>query len=167
MSNEVNSLYKFGNFRFDGRRQKLWQNDELILLSPKATELLALLLKQNGEFISKEEIFEAVWADTFVEDGVLTQNIYTLRKALGNDESGLPLIENKTRLGYRIVAPVQKIEHLNGNGSANGSGAKILFTTPTEKTGAEISETDSPEISPGKPLKSRRKLQKATRTEKI
>ena len=68
--------------------------------------MLALLLKQQGEFVEKEEIFETVWAGTFVEDGVLTQNIYTLRKALGNDADGKPLIENRTRLGYRLTIPV-------------------------------------------------------------
>lgn len=109
MSNEINSLYKFADCKFDGKRGKLWRNDELILLSPKETELLNLLLERNGEFVSKEEIFEKVWADTFVEDGVLTQNIYKIRKALGNDENGNPLIENKTRLGYRITAPIVKI----------------------------------------------------------
>lgn len=106
MSNEINSLYRFAGFRFDGKKNKLWQNDELISISPKALELLGLLLERNGEFVSKEEIFERVWTDTFVEDGVLTQNIYTLRKALGNDSDGLPLIENKTRLGYRVTVPI-------------------------------------------------------------
>ena len=106
MDNKINNLYEFGEFKFDGKKGKLWQNNELILLSPKATELLALLLEKKGEFVDKKEIFETVWKDTFVEDGVLTQNIYTLRKALGNDGDGLPIIENKTRLGYRITVPV-------------------------------------------------------------
>ncbi|MEP6900357.1 MAG: winged helix-turn-helix domain-containing protein [Actinomycetota bacterium] len=106
MANEVNNLYEFDGFRFEGGTHRLWQNNELILLSPKASELLCLLLKRNGEFVSKEEIFETVWAATFVEDGVLTQNIYTLRKVLGKDEDGEPLIENRTRLGYRITVPV-------------------------------------------------------------
>jgi len=115
MTNEFNNLYEFAEFRFDGRKGKLWQNDALILLSPKASELLALLLERNGEFVSKEEIFEKVWTDTFVEDGVLTQNIYTLRKVLGKDADGQQIIENKTRLGYRITIPINKIEQTNGN----------------------------------------------------
>jgi DNA-binding winged helix-turn-helix (wHTH) protein len=94
MGNEINNLYRFAEFRFDGKKGKLWKNDELILLSPKAADLLTLLLEKNGEYVSKEEIFEKVWAGTFVEDGVLTQNIYTLRKALGNDKDGKPFIEN-------------------------------------------------------------------------
>jgi DNA-binding winged helix-turn-helix (wHTH) protein/Tol biopolymer transport system component len=114
MSNEINSLYEFGEFKFDPQKGKLWQNGELILLSPKATELLALLLEKKGEFVEKQEIFETVWKDTFVEDGVLTQNIYTLRKALGNDSDGLPIIENKTRLGYRITVPINLLENSNG-----------------------------------------------------
>ncbi len=118
MMNEFNNLYEFAEFRFDGKRGKLWQNSELVLLSPKASELLALLLERNGEFVSKEEIFEKVWADTFVEDGVLTQNIYTLRKVLGKDADKNPIIENKTRLGYRITVAIEKKENSNGNVSA-------------------------------------------------
>ncbi len=106
MANDFNNLYEFADCRFDGAKGKLWRNNKLILLSPKASELLNLLLERNGEYVSKEEIFEKVWADTFVEDGVLTQNIYTLRKALGKDADGQTLIENKTRLGYRITVPV-------------------------------------------------------------
>lgn len=106
MSNEFNSLYEFEGFRFDGEKGKLWRDNEQILLSPKATELLDLLLEKQGKFVSKEEIFETVWKDTFVEDGVLTQNIYTLRKVLGKDADGQQIIENKTRLGYRITVAI-------------------------------------------------------------
>jgi Tol biopolymer transport system component/DNA-binding winged helix-turn-helix (wHTH) protein len=115
MSKEVNNLYEFGSFRFDGATHQLRQNNELFLLSPKASELLKLLLERGGEFVSKEEIFETVWAGTFVEDGVLTQNIYTLRKVLGKDENGQPLIENRTRLGYRVTVPVKvSVKETNG-----------------------------------------------------
>lgn len=110
MANEFNNLYEFAGFRFDRFRNLLSRNGDLTSLSPKASELLALLLDRNGEFISKEEIFENVWKDTFVEDGVLTQNVYVLRKALGKDLNGLPLIENKPRFGYRVTVPVSVIE---------------------------------------------------------
>lgn len=110
MAKEINKLYAFAGFRFDGKRGRLWRDKELILLSPKETELLALLLERNGEFVSKEEIFEKVWADTFVEDGVLTQNIYLLRKALSTNDHGQNLIENKTRLGYRLTVPIEIVD---------------------------------------------------------
>jgi Tol biopolymer transport system component/DNA-binding winged helix-turn-helix (wHTH) protein len=130
MSNEINSLYRFAEFKFDGKKGKLWKNDELILLSPKATELLALLLERNGKFVEKEEIFEKVWAGTFVEDGVLTQNIYTLRKILGNEA-----IENKTRLGYRITTEIEKIEQPNGN------QLEITNAPPTEIPPIQLEKT--------------------------
>lgn len=147
MDNKINNLYEFGEFKFDGKKGKLWQKNNLILLSPKATELLALLLEKKGEFVDKQEIFETVWKDTFVEDGVLTQNIYTLRKALGNNADGLPIIENKTRLGYRITATINsdaEIERRVGD-------AELVRNRDAELKTAEFSEqnqstTNNPQI---------------------
>lgn len=128
MSNECNNLYEFAGCRFDGVKGKLWKNGELILLSPKSSELLNLLLERNGEFVTKEEIFEKVWKDTFVEDGVLTQNIYTLRKALGKNGDGEPLIENKTRLGYRITVPVFLQESNKARSEESEKAGKFTFS---------------------------------------
>lgn len=130
MNNEIGSLYEFGEFKFNSKRGKLRRNDELILLSPKASELLKLLLERNGEYISKEEIFAELWTDTFVEDGVLTQNIYTLRKALGNNEDGSPIIENKTRLGYRITVPIAVQEKEKGR-KREGELLEDSFVAPS------------------------------------
>ncbi len=111
MSIETKNLYEFGSFRFDAEKRTLWREDEVVSLPPKALELLKLLIEKKGEIASKQEIFEKVWADTFVEEGVLTQNIYTLRQALGTDENGKQLIENLARRGYRltVVVTVHKI----------------------------------------------------------
>ena len=106
MSNEFNNIYEFGRFRFDARTGILRRDDERVSLSPKATELLKLLLERGGELVTKQEIFDAVWAETFVEDGVLTQNIYTLRQTLGLNSDGKQIIENVPRRGYRFNAPV-------------------------------------------------------------
>ncbi|MCY7375341.1 MAG: winged helix-turn-helix domain-containing protein, partial [Pyrinomonadaceae bacterium] len=115
----------------------------------KASELLKLLLEYKGEFVSKREIFDSVWAETFVEDGVLTQNIYTLRKILGSGEDGLPLIENKTRHGYRITVPIQTIETSNDN---NADGGEIAFVAKTENNAEAL-----PESLPRKPAANRKK----------
>lgn len=136
MGNELNSLYEFGSFRFNTETNTLWRNGELILLSPKALELLRLLVERRGEIVSKQEIFDTVWANTFVEEGVLTQNIYTLRRALGTDAgSGRPLIENVARRGYHLTVPVRLISELNNAPIAasgiNSGGAEILLATQT------------------------------------
>ncbi|MEQ1604907.1 MAG: winged helix-turn-helix domain-containing protein [Pyrinomonadaceae bacterium] len=110
MSSEINKLYEFGEFRFDGQNGKFSRNGTRIPLSPKVTELLALLLSTNDRYLEKDEIFETVWKDTFVEEGVLTQNVYVLRKILGKNADGESLIENKPRLGYRISVPVNVVD---------------------------------------------------------
>ncbi len=161
MGREINNLYEFDKFRFDGATHRLWRDDELITLSPKASELLKLLLEYKGEFVSKREIFDAVWAETFVEDGVLTQNIYTLRKALGSGADGLPLIENKTRLGYRITAPVRILSESIGNSRLSGTNAGKIspaVQTQTEIINKKIIVEDSTELSPAKPSGKRKKL---------
>src|SRR5215216_1935413 len=107
MNSELNNLYEFGSFRLNAGTKTLWRNNELISLSPKAFELLKLLVEEKGDIVSKQEIFEKVWSETFVEEGVLTQNIYTLRQVLGADENGKQLIENIARRGYRLTVPVR------------------------------------------------------------
>ncbi|MBS1794537.1 MAG: PD40 domain-containing protein [Acidobacteria bacterium] len=110
MSSEVNNLYEFGEFRLDIEKCLLWRGDELVALSPKALELLCLLVRRHGDVVSKQEIFDTVWAGTFVEEGVLTQNVYTLRQTLGLNEKGGPFIENIARRGYRFSIPVALLQ---------------------------------------------------------
>ena len=121
MSNEFNSLYEFGQFRFNAKTNTLWRDDEIVALPPKALELLKLLIEKQGEVVSKQEIFDTVWAETFVEEGVLTQNIYTLRQTLGNLENGKQIIENIARRGYRITAPIIKEEGEKGRWEDGGN----------------------------------------------
>jgi Tol biopolymer transport system component/DNA-binding winged helix-turn-helix (wHTH) protein len=149
MSSEVNKLYEFDKFRLDGETRSLWREDELISLSPKALELLFLLVERQGRIVSKQEIFDKIWAETFVEDGVLTQNIYTLRQVLGTDENGSQFIENIARRGYRFAAPVRILNTDKvTSGVINQSDAffvgdapEILFAK-TSGTNLKSSETD-------------------------
>jgi DNA-binding winged helix-turn-helix (wHTH) protein/Tol biopolymer transport system component len=134
MSNEFNDIYEFGRFRFDARTGTLSRAGEQVSLSPKASGLLKLLLEKSGELVTKQEIFAAVWAETFVEEGVLTQNIYTLRQVLGTDSDGKQIIENVPRRGYRLNAPV--LRKTNENGKAVES---------------RESEPEAPTAAPAKP----------------
>lgn len=109
MGNESNNLYEFGSFRFNTKTNTLWRDNEMISLPPKALELLKILVEKQGEVVSKQEILDTVWAETFVEEGVLTQNIYTLRQSLGTTENGKQLIENLARRGYRLTIPVSVV----------------------------------------------------------
>ncbi|MBS1795360.1 MAG: PD40 domain-containing protein [Acidobacteria bacterium] len=146
MSSEFDNLYQFGEFLFDRAGAHLQRGGEIIPLSPKAAELLALLLENCGRFVSKDEIFERVWPATFVEDGVLTQNIYTLRKTLGSGPDGKPLIENKTRLGYRITAAVVAVEKAGSDAETRRRGNAENHDAGKSEP-AEQPETDRPPVA--------------------
>jgi DNA-binding winged helix-turn-helix (wHTH) protein/predicted ATPase len=93
----------FGRFRLDPRRG-LWRGQQEVKLAPKALALLRFLLERAGDVITKDEVFRAVWPDTFVSDGALTSCIRELRKALQDDARQPRYIETLHRRGYRFIA---------------------------------------------------------------
>ncbi len=103
-------LYEFGPYRLDASARVLLRDGAVVPLTPKALEILAVLVKHRGELVTKEELMTAVWPDTFVEEGSLTQNISILRKVLGPDAEGRPYIETMAKRGYRFAAPVREVE---------------------------------------------------------
>jgi len=103
MSRAVNSLRTFGEFALDLDQRILWVRGVPADLPSKAVELLCVLVESGGEVVSKNDLLDRVWADSFVEEGVLTQNVYQLRKAFkaaGIDEE---LIQTVPRRGYRFA----------------------------------------------------------------
>jgi DNA-binding winged helix-turn-helix (wHTH) protein/tetratricopeptide (TPR) repeat protein len=87
----------------------LTRSGENVSLTPKATDILALLLQHAGQLVEKEELMREVWPDSFVEEQNLTQNIFVLRRALGDGSGGAKYIETVPRRGYRFVAQVERI----------------------------------------------------------
>jgi DNA-binding winged helix-turn-helix (wHTH) protein/Flp pilus assembly protein TadD len=100
------SLYTFGPFRLDARQRLLFRHGEVIPLPPKAFDTLLLLMESAGEVLEKEDLLKRIWQDTFVEEGSLAQNIWVLRKALGEDSNGQLYIQTIPKRGYRFVAAV-------------------------------------------------------------
>ncbi len=109
MSQLSNRLYEFGAFRLDAVERVLWRGEELIVLPPKVFDTLWMLVKREGNVVSKSELMEAIWPGTFVEESNLSQNIYTLRRTLGVDEQGRQFIETVPRRGYRFAVPIRLI----------------------------------------------------------
>ncbi len=105
--------YEFGPFHLDLNKRVLSRGDETIALTPKATEILIMLVQNAGQLVEKDELLRKIWPDTFVEESNLTQNIFTLRKALGHNYAGPKYIETVTRRGYRFLAIVKAVETEN------------------------------------------------------
>jgi len=83
MPSVVNDMYEFGEFHMDVQNRILRRGQNLVPLTPKAFEVLQVLVQKNGEVIAKDELMNAAWPDSFVEDSNLTQTVFMLRKALG------------------------------------------------------------------------------------
>src|ERR1700720_1009562 len=103
---ETKVLYEFGKFRCDPREHLLLCEGKPVSISPKSFDILVALIQSNGRLLTKEELMQQVWPDSFVEEANLTVNISALRKVLGETPGGLQYIETIPKRGYRFVAPV-------------------------------------------------------------
>src|SRR5713226_1490291 len=106
----MNSLYRFGQFALDSRKRTVSRADSPVSLTPKAFDVLLFLVQNPNRLVTKEELLQAVWGDTFVEEGNLTQYISHLRKALGDNSEDTRLIVTIARKGYQFTARVTVAE---------------------------------------------------------
>jgi TolB-like protein/DNA-binding winged helix-turn-helix (wHTH) protein len=106
----MSNLYRFGQFVLDPSRRTLSRADSPVSVTPKAFDVLLFLAQNPNRLVTKEELLQAVWGDTFVEEGNLTQYISHLRKALGNNSEDTRLIVTIARKGYQFTADVTVAE---------------------------------------------------------
>jgi DNA-binding winged helix-turn-helix (wHTH) protein/TolB-like protein/Flp pilus assembly protein TadD len=109
MLQQTQHLYEFGPFRLDPSQQLLTEGKQKVPLTPKAFQTLLVLVENSGRVIEKDELLKKVWPDVFVEEATLAQNVFTLRKQLGDDRETALYIETVPKRGYRFVAGVHRI----------------------------------------------------------
>jgi DNA-binding winged helix-turn-helix (wHTH) protein/Tol biopolymer transport system component len=107
--NKGKDLFDFGPFRLDARQRLLLRDGQPLPVQPKAFDILLVLVQNNDKLVLKEDLMKAVWQDTFVEESNLTQNIFVLRKILGQTESENRYIVTVPGRGYRFVATVRTL----------------------------------------------------------
>src|SRR6476646_7681413 len=100
--------HRFENVVVDLLNLRVTVDGEIRPLEPKSFRLLQFLIENRDRVVSKEEIFEAVWAGTFVTDNALTRVIAQIRKAIGDDPKQPRYIETVPTIGYRFIAPVEE-----------------------------------------------------------
>src|SRR5215813_1196652 len=102
MTNQPESrFYSFGAFRVDAQERLLFKGDSEISLTPKVFDTLLALIENSSHVLTKKELMQKVWPDSFVEENNLAQNISLLRKALGES-----FIKTIPKRGYRFVGEV-------------------------------------------------------------
>ena len=141
-------MYKFGKFRCDPREHLLLCEDKPVSLSPKCFEILVILIRSNGRLLSKDELMQQVWPDSYVEDANLTVNISALRKALGEVPGGPRYIETVPKHGYRFTAPVREHED-DGN---RALGGQVPVSQPTNLPPVELTPRSQPRLRRWWPL---------------
>ncbi len=115
-------IYEFGDVTVDTRRVEVGRGGQAVPLEPKAFDVLRQLLENRDRLVTKEELLEVVWKDTFVTPNVLTRAVAQLRKALGDDAFEARYIETVARRGYRFIAPV-RVREAGGPGVGAGESA--------------------------------------------
>jgi len=109
MSDQPRVLYEFDPFRLDASERILLHRGERVALTPKVVDTLLALVQSSGKVVEKDALMRIVWPDmTFVEEGNLANNIFVLRKALG-ETAERKYIETVPKRGYRFVAPVKEV----------------------------------------------------------
>jgi eukaryotic-like serine/threonine-protein kinase len=109
MLKQTKQLYEFGPFRLDVDERLLMRDGRMTPLPPKVFDTLLVLVENSGRVVSKDELMQSLWPDTFVEESNLTQNISQLRRALSDGAADAQYIETIPKRGYRFVAGVQSL----------------------------------------------------------
>lgn len=101
------AIYEFSGYRLDsGQRSLSDAAGKPLPLAPRVFDTLLHLVENAGELVEKNALIEAVWPDVTVEDNSLSQNISTLRRALGDQTGDNRFIVTAPGRGYRFVAKV-------------------------------------------------------------
>lgn len=142
MDNKTIKLRQFGPFKLDAEKRVLWHRGEPVDLALKEIDLLCVLTESSGEVVTKAELLDRVWHDSFVEESNLSRHIYVLRKMfkdLGEDD----IIQTVSRRGYRFVGDIREIT----------AGDLILEKHTRTRTMIEITEEEQKALSAGSPGK--------------
>ena len=98
--------YQFGPFRIDAVKRVLFRDGQPVPLTSKSLDTLLMLVEHRGRVVAKDDLMKALWPDTVVEENNLTQQISTLRKALGEKVNEHRYVVTVPGRGYSFVAHV-------------------------------------------------------------
>jgi DNA-binding winged helix-turn-helix (wHTH) protein len=102
MSGPEPDIYEFGAFRIEAGRRLLLRNGDAIPLTPKVFDTLLHLVQHAQKVVEKNELMQAIWPDTVVEENNLNQNISTLRRALGGEPRRKSLHRDRSGQGFSL-----------------------------------------------------------------
>jgi eukaryotic-like serine/threonine-protein kinase len=106
-------IFQFGKFRVDALARTLRREDEIVALNRRAFDVLLYLVQNPGKVLTRKELLNNVWADTFVDENSLAQSISALRRALEEKPGDNNYIVTLPGRGYQFIIPVQVLAPAN------------------------------------------------------
>lgn len=103
MSQQAPATYRFGEFTLNESTRKLQRGESVVAVNPKAFDVLCCLVERAGQVVSRDELLRFVWPDAVVEEANLSQQIFGLRRALGDCSGYIATLPGR---GYQFVEPV-------------------------------------------------------------
>jgi DNA-binding winged helix-turn-helix (wHTH) protein len=100
-------IVRFGGFELDSERRQLHRDGREIHLTPKAFDLLALLIAEAPRVVRKKELHERLWPDSYVADATLVGLVKELRRALDDRDTTAPLIRTAHGVGYAFAGTIE------------------------------------------------------------
>ncbi len=126
MSNPSGCVYEFGPFRVDAAQRLLLNGGRAVSLTPKVFDTLLFFVENSERALSKGEMMEALWPDSFVEEASLAKNVSLLRRLLGSDERDHEYIETLPKFGYRFAAGVREVGSTGARGRTESTSVVVL-----------------------------------------
>ncbi|MDO1583431.1 ATP-binding protein [Rhizobium oryzicola] len=104
------TIYRFGEFELDPTQRRLSKGESVVRIGARAFDVLACLVANAGQTLSKDEIIKSVWPTTHVDEAALRVHMVALRKAI-HDGTSPTCIVNIPGVGYKFAKPVSKTDH--------------------------------------------------------
>ena len=104
-------IYRFGNYELDAPHCALRCAGQQVAIEPKVFAVLVYLLQHRDRMVTKEELLEHCWPETFVSKAALTRCLAKVRKTVQSESAGAPVIKTLYGRGYCFVAPVTVLPH--------------------------------------------------------
>lgn len=131
-------IFEFGDFILAPKERLLLRSGDPVPLTPKAFDMLVVLVRRSGHLVSKDDLLREVWPDTFVEEVNLAVNISALRKALDGGRNGNGMIQTVPTRGYRFVAPVMARDAALAPVFRDNPAGKALDRAPDSQLAAPV-----------------------------
>src|SRR5258707_4616185 len=143
---EERICYEFDDFLVDPNRRVLLRGDVPVPISPKVLAILVVLLAQPGEVVEKSDLIEKVWAGAHVSDANLTQNVFALRKILGEKANESHYVVTVPGRGYSFVGEVRRIERAPTGVFPLVAGLALPPPVPEPVTEKPPADTETPSL---------------------